>query len=177
MVWNRNTLTIAVFLFASTGWAQVNRYLVFFKDKAGIPFTVNEPTEFLSPLAIERRVEQGITVTQEDLPVSENYVQGVRDVGAKAFFRTKWMNGVLVQCDAALIPEIQNLAYVDRVEFVAPNERLMAGRKRTELKTKELKTASSTQVQLHMIGLDEMHAIGTRARTWLSGFLMEDFRA
>ena len=176
MVWNRNTLTIAVLLFASTGWAQVNRYLVFFKDKAGVPFTVNEPTEFLSPLAIERRVEQGIAVTQEDLPVSENYVQGVRDVGAKAFFRTKWMNGVLVQCDASLIPEIQNLIYVDRVEFVAPNERLMTGRKRTELKTKELKTASSTQVQLHMIGLDEMHAIGTRGEDMVIGIFDGGFQ-
>ena len=127
MVWNRSKLTIAFLLLASTGWAQVNRYVVFFKDKAGIPFTVNEPTEFLSPQAIERRVEQGISISQEDLPVNENYVQGVRDVGAKTFFRTKWMNGVLVQCDASLIPAIQNLAYVDRVEFVAPNERLIGG--------------------------------------------------
>jgi serine protease AprX len=176
MVWNNNTLTMAVLLFASTGWAQVNRYVVFFKDKAGIPFTVNEPTEFLSTLAIERRVEQGIAVTPEDLPVSENYVQGVRDVGAKAFFQTKWMNGVLVQCDASLIPAIQNLAYVDRVEFVAPNERLMTGRKRTELKTKELKTASSTQVQLHMIGLDEMHATGTKGEDMVIGIFDGGFQ-
>jgi len=94
--------------------------------------------------------------------VNENYVQGVRGVGANTFFTTKWFNGVLVQCDASLIPAIQNLQYVERVEFVAPNERLTGSRRRTELKTKDLKTASSTQVQLHMIGLDEMHATGNR---------------
>ena len=176
MVWNRSKLTIAFLLLVSTGWAQVNRYVVFFKDKAGTPFTVNEPTEFLSLQAIERRVEQGISISQEDLPVNENYVQGVRDVGAKTFFRTKWMNGVLVQCDASLIPAIQNLAYVDRVEFVAPNERLIAGRKRTELKTKELKTASSTQLQLHMIGLDEMHATGNKGEDIVIGIFDGGFQ-
>src|SRR5918993_1482622 len=162
MVWSRNKLLIILLFCASTGWAQVNRYLVFFKDKNGIPYTVNEPTKFLSQQSIERRVEQGISISPEDLPVNENYVQGVRGVGANTFFTTKWFNGVLVQCDASLIPAIQNLQYVDRVEFVAPNERLTGSRRRTELKTKDLKTASSTQVQLHMIGLDEMHATGNR---------------
>lgn len=162
MGWNKYWLLVAFFLFVSTGWAQVNRYVVFFKDKNGTPYSVNAPTEFLSARAIERRVEQGISVSPEDLPVNENYVQGVKGLGAKPFFRTKWMNGVLVQCDASLIPAIQNLGYVERVEFVAPNERLTGGRRRTDLKTKDLKTASSTQVQLHMIGLDEMHAMGSK---------------
>ena len=40
MVWNRSKLTIAFLFLVSTGWAQVNRYVVFFKDKAGTPFTV-----------------------------------------------------------------------------------------------------------------------------------------
>jgi serine protease AprX len=176
MVWNRGKLTMVFLLLVSTGWAQVNRYVVFFRDKAGTPFTVDEPTEFLSLQAIERRVEQGISISQEDLPVNENYVQGVRDAGAKTFFRTKWMNGVLVQCDASLIPTIQSLAYVDRVEFVAPNERLTAGRKRTELKTKELKTASSTQLQLHMIGLDEMHATGNKGEDIVIGIFDGGFQ-
>jgi serine protease AprX len=162
MVWNRSKLLIILLFCASAGWAQVNRYLVFFKDKNGIPYTVNEPTKFLSLQSIERRVEQGISISPEDLPVNENYVQGVQGAGANTFFRTKWLNGVLVQCDASLLPAIQSLQYVDRVEFVAPNERLTGSRRRTELKTKDLKTASSTQVQLHMIGLDEMHATGNR---------------
>jgi hypothetical protein len=67
MVWNRSKLTIAFLLLVCTGWAQVNRYVVFFKDKAGTPFTIDEPTEFLSLQAIERRVEQGISISQEDL--------------------------------------------------------------------------------------------------------------
>src|SRR5687767_14627418 len=176
MVWNRGKLTIVFLLLVSTGLAQVNRYVVFFKDKDGTPFTVDEPTEFLSLQAIERRVEQGISISQEDLPVNENYVQGVRDVGATTFFRTKWMNGVLVQCDASLIPPIENLSYVDHVEFVAPNERLLAGRKRGESKTKELKTASSTQLQLQMIGLDDMHKTGNKGEDIVIGIFDGGFQ-
>jgi serine protease AprX len=176
MEWNRYKLLTVFLFFAFTTRAQVNRYLVFFKDKAGTPFTVAAPTEFLSLQAIERRVEQGISISQDDLPVNEKYVQGVQGVGANTFFRTKWMNGVLVQCDASLIPAIQSLTYVDRVEFVAPNDRLTAGRKRTELKTKDLKTASSTQAQLHMIGLDEMHATGNRGEDIVIGIFDGGFQ-
>ena len=145
MVWSRTKLVIVLLFFASTGWAQVNRYMVFFKDKTGTPFTVSRPSDFLSQRAIDRRIRQGISVAPADLPVNENYVQGVTSTGANTFFRTKWMNGVLVQCEASVIPAIKSLSYVDRVEFVAPNQRLLAGgRKHTEQKTKELKTGSST---------------------------------
>ena len=86
----------------------------------------------ISQKAVDRRIRQGISVSETDLPVNENYVQGVKSVGANTFFKTKWMNGVLVQCDASLVPSIESLGFVERVEFVAPNQRLNGGRKRME---------------------------------------------
>lgn len=161
MAWSSVCISLLFICGASSGWAQVNRYVVFFKDKVDNGYTVDSPGQFLSQRSINRRIKQGIAVTQQDLPVTEAYIQGVRDAGAKAFFKTKWMNGVLVQCNEVLIPIIQSLPFVDRVEFVAPNERLLTGgRKRTGFKTKDIKTASSTQAQLQMIGLDEMHSEG-----------------
>jgi subtilisin family serine protease len=161
MGWSNIRIALLFTCVASSGWAQVNRYVVFFKDKVDNGYTVDSPDQFLSQRSISRRIRQGIAVNQQDLPVTEAYVQSVRDAGAKTFFKTKWMNGVLVQCNEVLIPIIQSLPFVDRVEFVAPNERLLTGgRKRTAFKTKDVKTASSTQVQLQMIGLDEMHSGG-----------------
>ena len=139
MVWSRPSLIVALSCLWFSSLAQVNRYMVFFKDKAGTTYSLNSPAEFLSTPAIQRRISQGIVVTQADLPVNENYVKGVRESGANTFFTTRWMNGVLVQCDAALISSIENLAYVDHVEFVAPNERLLVdGRKGSPLKKKAL---------------------------------------
>jgi serine protease AprX len=163
MGWNKSKMIVFLMLISSPGWGQVNRYLVFFKDKAGTTYNTSAPLEFLSQRAVDRRIRQGIPISSADFPVNKSYVQGVKETGASTYFSTRWMNGVLVQCDASIIPAIEGLAYVDRVEFVAPNERLLAGgRARTELKTKEIKTASSTQFQLQMIGLDEMHNTGHR---------------
>jgi len=162
MAWNRREmLVVMLVLLGSTSWAQVNRYLVFFKDKDGTAYNISSPQQFLSQRSIDRRIRQGISIIYEDLPVNETYVQGIRDIGATTFFKTKWLNGILVQCDTSLISAIEGLAFVDRVEFVAPYARLLAGgRKRAEQKVKELKLASSTQAQLQMIGLDEMHLAG-----------------
>ncbi len=170
-------LVFILMVLALTGWAQVNRYVVFFKDKEGSSYSTSAPEQYLSQRAIDRRIRQGISIIQEDLPVNETYVQGVRDVGASTFYKTKWMNGVLVQCDMSLISTIENMAFVDRVEFVAPNAKLLVnGRKRQEQKVKEIKSTSSTQLQLHMIGLDEMHAAGYQGDNLIIGIFDGGFQ-
>jgi serine protease AprX len=170
MGWSKVQVIIGLMFFTASAWAQVNRYVVFFKDKAGTHYSTDAPLQFLSQRAIDRRIRQGISISQPDLPVNENYVQGVRATGANTFFTTRWMNGVLVQCDASIIPTIEGLSYVDRVEFVAPNERLLTGgRRQVQLKTKDVKTASSTQVQLNMIGLDQMHVAGYKGDSMIIG--------
>lgn len=177
MGWSRRNITMLLILLSSTGWAQVNRYLVFFKDKAGTAYSTSAPLDFLSQRSIDRRIRQGIPISSADFPVNKNYVEGVKAAGADTFFSTRWMNGVLVQCDASAIPAIEALAFVDRVEFVAPNGRLLTGgRKRTELKTKEIKTASSTQFQLQMIGLDEMHNAGHQGENIVIGIFDGGFQ-
>src|SRR5690606_31803624 len=120
MVSSKGVLACIFLLIAFTANAQINRYMVFFKDKVGSVYSVNEPQAFLSQRAIDRRIKQSIAVTQNDLPVNKSYVQGVRDVGARTFFTSRWMNGVLVQCEQNLVSNIEALPYVSRVEFVAP---------------------------------------------------------
>lgn len=141
--------------------AQVNRYMVFFKDKAGTPFTTNQPSQYLSEKAIERRVKQGITITEQDFPVNASYAQGVSATGAKVFFSTRWMNAVLIQCDASIVSSVQTLPFVNHVEFVAPQQRLLNnGRKKGLFRRKDDKTGVRTQTQLQMLGIPEMHADG-----------------
>ena len=177
MGWSSLKLFIVLVFVATTGFGQVNRYMVFFKDKSGTAYSTSTPLNFLSQRAIDRRIKQGISVAPEDLPVNRNYVDGVKDAGADTFFTTRWMNGLLIQCDAVLISAIEDLPYVDHVELVAPNERLLVeGRKRVELKTKELKTASSTKVQLQMIGLDEMHDAGYEGQNIVVGIFDGGFQ-
>lgn len=153
-------LVMLMLLLAETVDAQVNRYMVFFKDKQGNGFTTSNPQAFLSNRAIDRRNRQGISITEQDLPVTASYVEGVRSAGANTFFKTKWMNGVLVQCAPTLVATLTNLPYVDHVEFVAPNERLNTGRKKVTHRIKGSRAGEVTQAQLDLNGIDEMHREG-----------------
>lgn len=137
--------------------------MVFFDNKDGIPQTPDKPIDFLSERAIQRRIEQGIQITSDDLPVSQAYLQGVTDVGADIFFTTRWMNGVLVQCDGAQLSSIEALPYVDRVEYVAPLAPLRSGGRRSfNLRRKNNHTGIETETQLLMLGIDKMHAADIR---------------
>lgn len=161
---NRKAVLLLILLCASHfSWAQVNRYMVFFKDKQGSSYSVSEPSHFLSPKAITRRINQGIDITEQDLPVNVNYVTGVQQTGANVFFRSKWFNGVLIQCDASLINTVLDLPYVETVEFVAPAPQLThQGRKRLKQKKNNITLGAQTINQLNLIGIPEMHQAGNK---------------
>jgi serine protease AprX len=168
MGWNRSIILPAFLLVCATATAQVNRYMVFFKDKVGTSYNINTPKAFLSQRAIDRRKQQGIAVIEQDLPVNSTYVQGVAATGASVFFSTRWMNGILIQCDDAVITTVQALSFVDRVELVAPNARLQTnGRKKNNKDVKAQEAPAKTQAQLQLIGLDEMQAAGYKGENML----------
>lgn len=162
MVRNKQACVFILFMLVAYPLAaQVNRYIVFFKDKNGSSFSISNPSAFLSAKALNRRAKQNIAVTADDIPVNENYLQGLRDAGASVFFKTRWLNGALIQCNAALVNTISSLPFVQGVEFVAPNKKLIGGRSSTrEGNSQGTVTGSSTQTQLQMIGVDAMHAEG-----------------
>lgn len=157
--------SICIFMFlvwSTSSVAQSNRYIVFFKDKVNTPFSINEPLKFLSLRSVERRSNQQISVLDEDLPVNPAYVSGVKGMGAKTFFTSRWMNCLLIEASVSLLPSIQSLTYVSKIELVAPGVKLTGGRtKRWKNKNGTLEE-SVTTVQLEQIGLDKMQAEGYR---------------
>lgn len=177
MGWSKVKLAVLFILIVSPSWAQINRYMVFLKDKTGSSYSTSLPGQFLSQRSIDRRIKQAISVVAEDLPVNETYVSQIKNTGADVFFRTKWMNGVLVQCDASVISIIQDLSFVDHVEFVAPNTKLLSGgRKKTNHRAKNSTSAAKTQAQLQMIGLDEMQQAGYKGESIYIGIFDSGFQ-
>lgn len=150
---------LVIGIFSVPAFAQENRYMVFFADKDGLQYSITAPQEFLSMRAIDRRLSQGIDISEQDFPVNADYVQAVRNAGADAFFTSRWMNGVLVQCDPAVIPAIEALSYVDRVEFVAPLSKLQTGggRRSFNFRRKNQQAGVETESQLQMLGIHDMH--------------------
>ena len=93
------------------------RHLVYFRDKAGTPFSVAQPQAFLSARAVARRSRQAIPVLPRDLPVSPAYVAQVRAVAGspKIIYTSRWFNAAVVSCDSATLGRITALAPVRSV--------------------------------------------------------------
>lgn len=115
-------LAVLPLLFISLGVTaqsqEVYKFWVQLHDKAGSAYTLDDPEAYLGPRALERRQQQGIAVDSLDLPVSEAYLQSLRQAGFTVQNRSKWLNGVtLFAVDSALTAALDTLPFVDTVIF------------------------------------------------------------
>ena len=104
---------IFVFLTLDTS-AQFTKYIIRFKDKAGTPFTVDNPTAYLSAKAIARRSRQSIAIDETDLPITPRYIDSVRLAGNVTILdQSKWLNQVCIATtDTAALTKINSLPFV-----------------------------------------------------------------
>ncbi len=95
-----------------------DRYVVFLKDKANSPFTISNPSAYLSARAVQRRTKMNISIDSLDLPIPPTYLNAIKNAGAIILNKSKWLNTVTVQADTAQIINIGALSYVDRYQKV-----------------------------------------------------------
>ena len=94
--------------------AQFNRYVIRFKDKGTNPFSIANPTQYLSQRALQRRVRYSILIDSLDLPVTPRYIDSVRLAGSVTILNaSKWLNQVTIRTtDAAAIAKINSFSFV-----------------------------------------------------------------
>ena len=94
--------------------AQQTRYIVKFKDKGTSPFSIANPSQYLSQRALQRRVRYSILIDSLDLPVTPRYIDSVRLAGSVTILNaSKWLNQVTIKTtDAAAIAKINSFAFV-----------------------------------------------------------------
>ncbi|MGE0588130.1 MAG: S8/S53 family peptidase [Cyclobacteriaceae bacterium] len=153
-------VTVLLILSSLVVKAQEGRYMVFFKDKVGTTFSVDNPEQFLSQRSIDRRAKHQISLSEEDLPVSADYISQVSATGAQVWYSSKWANGVLVQVENDELNDILALAFVQNAEYVAPTKSSSGGRAKKFKSKKDSNIEVVNQIQTNMIGLDDMHADG-----------------
>ena len=84
-------------LFVMNNLLAQDRYVVHFTNKNNSPYSVNNPQQFLSQRAIDRRTKQGILIDQSDFPVNPSYLNGVAATGAIILNTSRWLNTATVQ--------------------------------------------------------------------------------
>lgn len=105
---------IAVLFFAKDSKAQFSKYIIRFKDKAGTPFSINNPSQYLSARSIQRRTRQNISIDSTDLPITPGYLDSVKLAGNVTILnKSKWLNEVCIQTtDSAALAKINSFPFV-----------------------------------------------------------------
>jgi hypothetical protein len=112
---------ITVLVLIQTSEAQVSRYIVRFKNKGSNPFSISNPTSYLSQRAIDRRTRYSIAVDSTDLPLTPRYVDSIRLSGSVTILNSsKWLNAVSIQTnDATALAKINSFPFVQSVSGIA----------------------------------------------------------
>ncbi len=115
-------LFIAVAFFGGAANAQFSKYVIRFKHKGDNPFSLSNPSQYLSPRAIARRARYNIPIDSTDLPITPRFIDSVRLAGAVTILNvSKWLNQVAIQTtDAAALTKINSLPFVISSAPLAP---------------------------------------------------------
>ena len=96
-------------------------YRIYLSDKNNSPYSIENPSEYLSQRAIDKRARFNIPVTEQDLPVNPQYKQQILALHSqmRQLSVSKWMNTFTVYCpDSTVMPQILNLPFVDSIKAV-----------------------------------------------------------
>lgn len=148
-----------VLLITSMCTAQDFEFFVRFTDKAGSLHSLGDPTTFLSSKSIQRRANQSIDLEENDLPVSQDYVDSLVSYGVSVYHTSRWLNGVIARGDSTVISGLEAKPYVLDVLAIGNS---LASRSSVSSKfnvpgTKGYGPAAN---QIEMLGADLLHGEG-----------------
>ncbi len=104
--------------------AQYSRYIIRFSDKGSNPFSIVNPSAYLSAKAIERRIRYNIAIDSTDLPVTPRYIDSVRLAGNVTILNiSKWLNQIAIRTtDVAALAKIRSFPFVISADEIATRE-------------------------------------------------------
>lgn len=105
------------------------KYMIYFKDKGVAPTVSLQKSsglfkaaeEQLSLKAIERRKQvmgEDKYITYEDIPLNENYIHQVEELGITIANKLKWFNAVSAYLTEDQLRSLQNLSFIQKIEQV-----------------------------------------------------------
>jgi serine protease AprX len=96
------------------------RFRVQLTDKNHSNYSLERPDEFLSGRSLDRRARQGISLTEEDLPVSETYLQLLGQFPLRILYTSRWMNSAIIEtADSGLFDNLKHLTFVTDVTYLS----------------------------------------------------------
>lgn len=169
-------LFLSLFSLFSVAQTTSVKYWIQFKDKNGSPFSVKNPSAYLSQKAIERRNKQNIPISLHDLPVNPAYVLEIKAMDMRIINQSKWFNAITISTsDTSKINSIRILEFVKNVRKIEdPKEKKMlpskfelesnteviSNEKSYRLQTNDVFNYGPSFYQANQIGVDCLHNLG-----------------
>lgn len=99
-------------------FSQIEDAWVYFADKPDAAFYLANPLEMLTQRALDRRIAQNIALDEKDVPIAVSYTDQVASSsGITVKAKSKWMNALHVRGTISDIENLENLGFVDHIEF------------------------------------------------------------
>lgn len=190
----KKPLLVLVLAFICISNLKAQRYLVRLKDKGASPYSFNNPTQYLSQRAIDRRSRFSIAIDSADLPVSPQYLNALKEVpGVSVLNASRWLNQVSI-----FVTDPNALTTINSFPFVISSSQI-ASRLRTDNATTPIKNWESLRTQqpssgaaerittdyydygtsydqVHLHNGEFLHNIGLRGQTMVIGMLDAGFQ-
>ncbi|MGN6647671.1 MAG: S8 family serine peptidase [Cytophaga sp.] len=151
---NRFIFLLVLLSSSSVLWAQNNPYVLYLKDKHGT-LAINNPSAFLSPRSISKRIQNTIPIDSSDLPVSQVYIDQIAATGCEIIYTSKWLNAVIVKAsvtaynDATALPCVASSRNSFRTSFNRNTQAIQAT-------TQQDRAADFSD----KLGITQMHQMG-----------------
>lgn len=126
------------------------KYWIQFTDKGNNPYSLSNPSAYLSADAIQRRTNFNIALDSADLPVTPSYIAAVAQTGVTVRAVSKWLNGVvIITSDTAALSQINQLPFVQAVNTVGLRSSTTTSDKFADESFEELQPKTERNATVH----------------------------
>uniref|UniRef100_A0A7V3RG28 Peptidase S8/S53 domain-containing protein n=1 Tax=candidate division WOR-3 bacterium TaxID=2052148 RepID=A0A7V3RG28_UNCW3 len=146
------------------------RAWVLFTDKGITTERINDALLYtrnkLSSGSLRRRELRNGIIDFGDIPVREEYIEEIQNLGGVLLFRSKWLNGASFLLSREMVQKVAELDFVYKIIPVAHFKRI----NEEEIALQDT-TGQLTAKQLSMFKIDSLHRIGIFGSNVKIGFL------
>jgi subtilisin family serine protease len=143
--------------------AQYSKHIVQFTNKGGTPYTLGNPSAYLSSKAIARRTRYNIQTDSADLPAPPRYLDSLRAAGSVVVHSySKWLNqALIITTDAAALTKISQLPFVKSASPIATRAETVTvpeDKFSSEMQSVVTQAANNNSVQADLIDYGSSYA-------------------
>lgn len=118
----KKILSLTLILLGFTFSLAQDLYLVKLKPKENTSNFLSNPLQMLSQQSLDRREKYKISITEEDVPISEYRINELKKLSLNYIGHSKWLNTMMVEIsDETILSKLKALSFVETAESLVRN--------------------------------------------------------